>query len=170
MKKIANFILTVFLLSLISSSIAFAQSPQQASLNSAWGSFFSHPIDFMSAQYRGVDPVTQTSLTSQTATGRTPTNYDPSGGLGGLLKWLGQLLRLILPLIISAGVVYFIWNVFQYSIAGDEDKKAKAKNSIIWGIGGIFVMVSVWGLVGILSSSFRLNTTNSNAPDIQVSF
>ena len=77
-----------------------------------------------------------------------------SGGVYGLLKWFGDMLILVVPLIISLAVVYFIWQVFRYAIAGNEEDKAKAKTHMIWGIVGIFVMVSVWGLVGILTSTF----------------
>jgi hypothetical protein len=80
------------------------------------------------------------------------------GGLGGLISWVGDIVARLVPLFIAIAVVWFIWEVFQYTIAGDEEKKKDAKTKIIWGIVGIFVMVSVWGLVNILQSTF--NNTN----------
>ena len=76
-----------------------------------------------------------------------------SNGLLGLVLLLGTWVSAILPLIISLGVVWFIWNVFRYAIAGNEDDKAIAKQQMIWGLFGIFVMVSVWGLVAILQAT-----------------
>jgi hypothetical protein len=81
-------------------------------------------------------------------------SYTPGQGIGGLFNFVGVVLNRIVPLLISVAIVYFIWQVFQYTIAGDEEKKAQAKTHIIYGIVGLFVMVSVWGLVAILQSTF----------------
>ena len=88
--------------------------------------------------------------------------YNPGQGIGGLFILAGNLLKLALPLIISLAVVWFIYNVFRYMIAGSEDDKAKAKTDMVWGIVAIFVMVSVWGLVGILQSTFGTSGAGAN--------
>ncbi|MFA6227166.1 MAG: hypothetical protein WC631_01640 [Candidatus Paceibacterota bacterium] len=89
--------------------------------------------------------------------------YTTGQGLSGLIVWAARILSMLVPLFIAIAVVYFIWEVFQYTIAGDEDKKKTAKTQIIYGIVGIFVMVSVWGLVNILQSTF--NTRGASALD-----
>lgn len=89
--------------------------------------------------------------------------YSPSMGISGLFLLVGSWVKLALPLLISLSVVWFVYNVFNYAIlASDEDAKKKAKESMIWGIGGIFVMVSVWGLVGILQATFGTAGTTIN--------
>lgn len=88
--------------------------------------------------------------------------YTPNMGIGGLFGLVGSWVKMALPLIISIAVVWFVWNVFQYAVAGDEEKKAQAKGQMIWGIVGIFVMVSVWGLVGILQSTFGTGSATAN--------
>ena len=88
--------------------------------------------------------------------------YSPTNGIGGLFVLVGSWVKLALPLVISIAVVWFVWNVFQYAIAGDEEKKKTAKSGMIWGIVGIFVMVSVWGLVGILQSTFGTSGAAAN--------
>lgn len=88
--------------------------------------------------------------------------YNPSQGIGGLFGLVGSWLKMALPLIISLAVVWFVWNVFRYMIAGDEEAKSKAKTDMIWGIVAIFVMVSVWGLVGILQSTFGTSGAGAN--------
>jgi hypothetical protein len=37
--------------------------------------------------------------------------------------------------------------------ANDEEKKGQGKNLMLWGLIGFFVMVSVWGLVNILTGT-----------------
>ena len=88
--------------------------------------------------------------------------YNPSNGIGGLFILVGSWVKLALPLIISVAVVWFVYQVFRYAVAGDEEEKAKAKGQMIWGIVGIFVMVSVWGLVGILQSTFGTSGAGAN--------
>ena len=81
--------------------------------------------------------------------------YNPSQGITGLFTLAGNLLKMALPLIISLAVVWFIYNVFRFVIASSSDEeKAKAKTQMVWGIVAIFVMVSIWGLVAILQSTF----------------
>ncbi len=80
--------------------------------------------------------------------------YSPSMGIGGLFLLVGSWVKLALPLLISVAVVWFLWNVFQYTIKAAEEDKTKARDGMVWGIVGIFVMVSVWGLVAILQSTF----------------
>ena len=77
-----------------------------------------------------------------------------------IFAFIQHLLNVILPLIIAAAVVYFVWGMFQLFLAGDEEKKDKAKTTIIYGVIAIFVMVSIWGLVNILSNTFGLNNTS----------
>jgi hypothetical protein len=49
-----------------------------------------------------------------------------------------------------------------YVVAVNDEKKAAAKDKIIYGIVGLFIMISVWGLVNILVNTFGLN--NKAAP------
>ncbi|MFH0755478.1 MAG: hypothetical protein V1910_02315 [bacterium] len=82
-------------------------------------------------------------------------DYTTSSGIEGLLKWFSGILSIAIPVIFSLAVVFFIWQVFTYAIASKEEDKIKAKNQMIWGIVGIAVMVSIWGLVAILTSTFN---------------
>ena len=87
--------------------------------------------------------------------------YQTTSGIAGLFALATYFLNLLVPLLIGVAVVYFIWQVFNYTIAGDEEKKKNAKTGIIWGIVGIFIMVSIWGLVGILQSTFNTSGARS---------
>lgn len=85
--------------------------------------------------------------------------------LNGIFEFIRDILDTLLPLIIAAAVVYFIYGVARYVLAGDEAAKEQAKDRIIYGIIALFVMVSVWGLVNILVNTFGLNNNaNINNP------
>lgn len=86
------------------------------------------------------------------AAGQFQTGYINSLISGGL-----SIVRYLLIFLISLAVVWFIWNVIQYTISDDEEKKGKAKDQMVWGIIGLAVMVSVWGLVAILRNMFGVD-------------
>jgi len=72
-----------------------------------------------------------------------------------LFTKFGSILNAIIPLIIGLAVVIFLFGIIKYITAGsDEEKRDEGRNTMIYGIIAIFVMVSVWGLVGILKGTF----------------
>jgi hypothetical protein len=74
-----------------------------------------------------------------------------------LLNTIHGILNSIIPLLVTLGVVYFVWGVVQYVIADAEEAKKTGKNRIIYGIIGLAVIVSLWGLVNILVTTFDLD-------------
>lgn len=72
---------------------------------------------------------------------------------------IGGILRPIVPLLIGLAVVVFIYGVIKTMLAEGGEKKEEGKQFMFWGIIGIFVMVSVWGLVTIVQKTFNLNNT-----------
>ena len=175
MKKINYLIFIILFLSFILPSITFA-APTGAEVSNAPSTSYWDSIKNLSiCSLWGCSPNQSASGVTSNYTQSNQFNntqssqykYESSRGLGGILTWFGSMLGLIQPLIISVAVVWFVFNVFQYTIRESEDDKEKAKKQIVWGIIGIFVMVSVWGLVNILRFSFRLNNSNINVPSIQ---
>jgi len=81
--------------------------------------------------------------------------------LSSLISGAKTLLDQLVVFLVALAVVWFIWNVIKYTISDDEEKKGKAKEQMIYGIVGIAVIVSIWGLVAILQSIFGVNTTGA---------
>jgi hypothetical protein len=63
-----------------------------------------------------------------------------------------------IPLIFSLAIVAFLWGIAQYFFSMGE-KKEEARQLALWGIIALFVMISMWGLVRILSGTFQLETS-----------
>ncbi len=82
-----------------------------------------------------------------------------TGYIDSLIRSSLGIVRSLLIFLISLAVVWFIWNTIQYTISDDEDKKSKAKDQMVWGIIGIAVIVSVWGLVAILRNMFGVDNS-----------
>ena len=58
-------------------------------------------------------------------------------------------------LIIALAVAYFLWGVAKYILHSDDAKaREEGKNMMIYGVIALFVMVSMWGLVNLLDTTF----------------
>lgn len=66
----------------------------------------------------------------------------------------------LVPVLFALAFIVFIWGAFTTFILGatSEETKDKGKNLMLWGLIGFFVMISVWGLVNILTGTFSLNS------------
>ena len=74
---------------------------------------------------------------------------------------LGNIINRLIPLIIGAAVLVFLWGVLKYVVSGDDaEKRADARGFMIWGIVALAVMVSVWGLVRILQNTFGVGSNS----------
>lgn len=78
----------------------------------------------------------------------------PDGGLNGFFCNINNVFSSILPLLISLGVIYFVWGVVQYVIYDSEEAKDKGRDRIIYGIVGLAVIIGMWGLVNIVVTTF----------------
>ena len=85
----------------------------------------------------------------------------PGPKVDDLLCYITNIINdAIIPLIFSLAVLTFLWGVVQFVInSDDEAKKTKGKQFMIWGIIALTVMVSVWGLVSILSTTFGIDSS-----------
>ncbi len=61
-----------------------------------------------------------------------------------------------IQILIAFSVIWIIYNVVRYLIMGgeSEEKRKQAGGAILWGIVGLFVILSIWGLVRILTNTF----------------
>ncbi|OGI63921.1 hypothetical protein A2914_02275 [Candidatus Nomurabacteria bacterium RIFCSPLOWO2_01_FULL_41_21] len=89
-----------------------------------------------------------------------------SGDLSAVLCKIGELLNTIMPILIALAVVYFIWGVASYILAGDDEGKSKGRDKMIMGLIGLVVIVSIWGLVSILKNTFGLSNPSQGTVQI----
>jgi len=75
-----------------------------------------------------------------------------------LFNLVEEILGKLAPMLIAVAVIILLVAIVNYIRAGEEEEKRdKAKSLMIYGIIGLFVMVSLWGLVAILSGTFNLS-------------
>ena len=75
----------------------------------------------------------------------------------------------LVPFIFAVAFLVFLWGMFKYFILGghDTEKQDEGKDLMLYAIIGFVVMVSMWGIVNLLSSGFGLEGQRLDAiPDL----
>lgn len=86
--------------------------------------------------------------------------------IGDLIGVIGGLINQLTPLLFALATIYLIWNLVKYIEAGkgDEKTRGEARDSIILAVVLLFVMVSIWGLVGVLKGTFDVGEAGPDIP------
>lgn len=72
--------------------------------------------------------------------------------------------NILVPVLFAVAFIVFLWGAFKTFILGanSEEVKEQGKNLMLWGLIGFFVMVSIWGLVNLLTNTVSFG--NNNGP------
>lgn len=97
-------------------------------------------------------------------------SFPPANFKEFICATIDTILSPLIPILFTLALIAFFWGVGKYVIQGASDEKAReqGKQIMIWGIVGLFVMVSVWGLVILVQDTFNLNDTPFNASQIKL--
>ena len=82
------------------------------------------------------------------------------------------ILNPIIMLLFALAFVYFIYGVIKFLRSSTGDKgteRIEARNSIFWGIVGMFVMFSVYALIKFVLATFGITPTQEVIPFIKYS-
>jgi hypothetical protein len=83
------------------------------------------------------------------------TAFAAVSNFGALVTQLTNYIKLLIPFIIALALLVFLWGIFKLVFAGGSEVDVKEGTKFMtWGIVSLFVMVSVWGLVAILTKTF----------------
>lgn len=63
------------------------------------------------------------------------------------------LIELLIPVLSSLALMLFLFGVFNYLFSNVEGKHAKSKTTMLWGIVALFVLFSIWGILGVVKRS-----------------
>ena len=74
-----------------------------------------------------------------------------------LNKILENIVTPVVYLIMALAVVYFVWGVLVFiKNADNSEKREEGYQHMIWGIVGIFIMISARGIIKIILSTMGL--------------
>ncbi len=73
----------------------------------------------------------------------------------------------IVPFIIAAAFLVFIWNMARYFIieGANEKEHENAKSLALWGIMAFVIMLSLWGIVNMFVDGFGFGAEQQITPD-----
>lgn len=63
----------------------------------------------------------------------------------------------LIGLLFALALAYFLWGAAQFILnAGSEEGRKKGKDALLWGLIGIFIMASVFGILNVVTSTFGI--------------
>ena len=62
----------------------------------------------------------------------------------------------ILTLLFAIAFIYFLYAIIKL-ISADGKDKAEAQKAVLWSIVGMFIMISVYGIINVVLSTFDIN-------------
>lgn len=90
--------------------------------------------------------------------------------LQGSLNSIRSLIETtLIPLVFGLALLMFLWGMFRFFIYGghDEEERGKGKSLMVWAVIAFVLMVSIWGVVRLISSGLGLtNTAPPSIPNI----
>jgi len=87
------------------------------------------------------------------------------GNINTFLTSIGNLVNTALPIVVGLALLAFFWGLVRFIFAaGEEDKRKEARSMMIYSIIALFVMVSVWGLVGFVGQALGVGQGSGNNP------
>lgn len=80
-----------------------------------------------------------------------------AGNAESLIRFLhGIINERIIPIFIGIALIYTIYAVVSFIAAGDDTKlREEKKQQILWGVIGLFVIVSIWGIISLIGTTFQ---------------
>lgn len=92
----------------------------------------------------------------------TPTTFK------GLVEVFVNLINKLIPLVVALALLVFFYGILKFIFSLSSNDKTDGKKAMFWGIIGLFVMVSVWGLVNVVSKSFfDIGTGNTDVKEVR---
>jgi len=99
--------------------------------------------------------------------------FGQSDTLGNVIAKIGGLIAQATPVVVALALLGFFWGLAIYIFnQSNEKKKGEGRNIMIWGILALFIMLSVFGIISVLQSTFNVGNDqiqNNNIPSISSS-
>ena len=86
--------------------------------------------------------------------------------LGHTLGVISNVVNGLIPIVLALTVLFFFWGLAMYLLdAGNSEKKADGIRIMVMGVAALFVMVSIWGIIGVLQQTFQVDQSKPIIPE-----
>ena len=83
--------------------------------------------------------------------------------VGTFMCGLIEVLNIVIAILMAAAFAVFIWGLAKFVFQADrEESWQQARFLMTWGIGALFVMVSIWAILQFLFSQFGFGVQFGN--------
>ncbi len=83
-----------------------------------------------------------------------------------LAQRLTYLFDVAIDVLIALAVLWIIVSVVVWIVDSGGENAKKWRNNALWGIGGLAIILCIWGLVHLLTSTFNTANNGLNANEI----
>jgi len=93
---------------------------------------------------------------------------DTPGALTTYITSVGSFINnIVIPALIAVAFLVFVYGIFQNFFIGrdDEEAREKGKQLILWSVIGMVLIVSIWGIVNLLSGAIGLDQGGGGITD-----
>jgi hypothetical protein len=105
----------------------------------------------------GVDGEALTTCEAWSTVKNPSTGEMPGVSFKNFVCLILKVLNPIPPILMALAMMYFFWGIAKYmNSAGDAEEMKSGKNTIIYGILGLFIMAALWSLVYLVRQEFGL--------------
>ena len=118
--------------------------------------------------------IAQTTPAPNLNTGATNTAYTGSycttavtafNNLSDLFKYFTcSLQRLVLPLLFTVAGLVFVWGTVKFISSRDSAEKEEGQQFMLWGVIAFPVMLALWGLIGLIGTTFHISNVLPTVP------
>jgi len=76
-------------------------------------------------------------------------------------RFVSVIINPAIGIVFAAGFFLFMWGLVQFIMNLEEGGDNKeGKSHMLWGIAGMVIMVSIYGILALLDATFNLGTLN----------
>lgn len=84
-----------------------------------------------------------------------------------VVKLIFDGINIVTVIVVSLSILWIIIGIFQYFIAGGEDDRKVGRDKIAYGVLGVAIMLSIWGLVRLLTNTFKTDNNTESRREIE---
>jgi hypothetical protein len=86
----------------------------------------------------------------------------------GQVGWVLQLIDGLVPVLTLVALALAMWGAILFvAKSDDETAREEGKKKMIWGVVGLMVIVSVWGLVFLVQRTVGIQSPGTGGVDVQ---
>lgn len=86
--------------------------------------------------------------------------------IANLLSQIRGLINILIPLLVSAAIAWFIYSLIKYMGAKDEEQVKESRTMMINAVISLFVILSLWGLVRFIQNSLGVSSGSINSSEL----